>query len=280
MKNRFPTLFASLVIGGSLLLISTGVVAAVTTPGGPSGKGVCATQAAAVKAGASVDTLRAMGDCEINRRFTTLSQLGSRVSGSKVLTSSDAAALTAEIGSTTSGLTSLKATIDAETSISALQTEIKRIATDYRVYLLVGPQVNLVSAADGVTASQTRFSKVNTNLTSRIAAAKAAGKDVTAAQAALDKMNAAVTAAVGLARTAARCLAAPHAGSVQQRNRRAHPGQRTEGSRPGTLPAQGRRRRRKGLPRRPQVEPALPHGKRLRLQGGAAFRRLGRPLPG
>jgi hypothetical protein len=199
MKNRFPALFASLVIGGSLLLVSTGVVAAVTTPNGPSGKGVCATQAAAVKAGASVATLRAMGDCEINRRFTTLSQFGSRVSGSKVLTSSDAAALTAEIGSTTSGLTSLKATIDAETSISALRTEINRIAADYRVYLLVGPQVNLVSAADGVIASQTRFSKVNTNLTSRIAAAKAAGKDVTAAQADLDKMNAAVTAAVGLA---------------------------------------------------------------------------------
>jgi hypothetical protein len=199
MKNRVPALFASLVIGGSLLLVSTGVVAAVTAPSGPSGKGVCATEAAAVKAGASVSTLRAMGDCEINRRFATLNQLGSRVSGSKVLTSSDAAALTSEIGSTTSGLTSLKATIDAETSISALRAEIGRIASDYRVYLLVGPQVNLVSAADGVVASQTRFSKVNTNLTSRIAAAKAAGKDVTAAQADLDKMNAAVTAAVGLA---------------------------------------------------------------------------------
>jgi hypothetical protein len=139
-----------------------------------------------------------MGDCEINRRFATLNDLGSRVSGSKVLTSSDAAALTAEIGSTRSGLTSLKATIDAETSLPALRAEIVRIATDYRVYLLVGPQVNLVSAADGVVASQTRISTVNTNLTARIAAAKAAGKDVTSAQADLDKMNAAVTAAVGL----------------------------------------------------------------------------------
>jgi hypothetical protein len=199
MKNRVSALFASLVIGGSLFLVSTGVVAAVTAPSGPSGKGVCGTEAAAVKAGASVSTLRAMGDCEINRRFATLSQLGSRVSGSKVLTSSDAAALTAEIASTTSGLTSLKATIDAETSIPALRAEIARIATDYRVYLLVGPQVNLVSAADGVVASQTTFSKVNTDLAARIAAAKAAGKDVTAAQADLDRMNAAVTAAVGLA---------------------------------------------------------------------------------
>jgi hypothetical protein len=199
MKTRIPTLLTGLVLGGSLLLVSAGIATAVTTASGPSGKGACATEAAAVKADASVTTLRAMGDCEINRRFATLDQLASKVSASKVLTSSDAAALTAEIGSTKSGLTSLKATIDAETSLPALRADIVKIATDYRVYLLVVPQANLVSAADAVIASQTTFSKINTNLAARIAAAKAAGKDVTAAQADLDKMNAAVTAAVGLA---------------------------------------------------------------------------------
>ncbi len=199
MTNRTLSLVASLVLGGSLLVVSTGVVTAVTSPAGPGGKGVCATEAAAVKAAGSVTTLRAMGDCEINRRFSTLNTIASRVAGSKVLTSSHATALTAEIGSTKSGLTSLKATIDAETSLPALRAEIARIATDYRVYLLVGPQVSLVSAADGVVASQATFAKVNINLTARIAAAKAAGKDVTTAQADLDKMNAAATAAVELA---------------------------------------------------------------------------------
>jgi hypothetical protein len=199
MKNRLLTLLAGLTLGGSLLVVSGGAVAAVNSPGGPAGKGVCASQAAAVKAGADISTLRALGDCEINRRFETLNDLASRISGSKVLTASDAAALTAEIGATRSGLTSLKATIDAETSLPALRAEIARIATDYRVYLLVVPQVNLVSAADGVVAAQTRFATVNTNLAARIAAAKARGKDVTAAQADLDKMNAAVVAAVGLA---------------------------------------------------------------------------------
>jgi hypothetical protein len=199
MKNRLLTLLAGLALGGALLVVSGGAVAAVTSPGGPAGKGVCAAQAAAVKVGADTSTLRALGDCEINRRFETLTDLASRISGSKVLTASDAAALTAEIGATRSGLTSLKATIDAETSLPALRAEIVRIATDYRVYVLVVPQVNLVSAADGVVAAQARFATVNTNLAARIAAAKARGKDVTAAQADLDKMNAAVVAAVGLA---------------------------------------------------------------------------------
>lgn len=199
MKLRIPALMAGLLLGTSILLVSTGAVAAVTTPSGPAGKGICVTEATTVKAGASVEDLRAFGDCEIGRRFTTLTALGARVSASKTLTSSDAAALTAEIGSTTSGLTSLKATIDAETSIPALKVDIAKIATDYRVYLLVVPQVNLVSGADTVLAAQARFATVNTNLTARIAAAKAKGKDVTAAQADLDAMNASVKDAVGLA---------------------------------------------------------------------------------
>ena len=199
MKLSFPALMAGLLLGTSILLVSTGAVAAVTTPSGPSGKGVCATEATTVKAGASVEDLRAFGDCEISRRFTTLTALGARVSGSKVLTSSDAAALTAEIGSTTSGLTSLKATIDAETSIPALKVDIAKIAADYRVYLLVVPKVNLVSGADTVLAAQAKFATINTNLTARIGAAKAKGKDVTAAQADLNAMNTSVTAAVGLA---------------------------------------------------------------------------------
>ena len=200
MKTRIPALFAGLVLGGSLLLVSSGAVAAVTPPGpGPAGKGVCAVEATAARAGATVETLRAFGNCEINRRLATLNDLSARVSSSKVLTGSDAAALTVEIGSTRAGLTSLKATIDAETSIPALKVDIVKIATDYRVYLLVVPQVNLVSGSDAVLASQARFATLNTNLTARIAAAKAKGKDVTAAQADLDKMNAAVTAAVGLA---------------------------------------------------------------------------------
>ena len=199
MRHRLAALVASLVLGGSLVIVAAGTVAAVTTSAGPAGKGVCATQAAAAKAGATVDTLRAFGDCEIGRRLTTLNDLSSKISASKVMTSSDAAALKSEIGSTSSGLTSLKATIDSSTDVAALKADIVKIATDSRVYVLVVPQVNLVNAADGVLAAQTKFADVNTKLTAAIAKAKAAGKDTTAAQSHLDAMNAAVTAAVGLA---------------------------------------------------------------------------------
>ena len=152
-----------------------------------------------MKAGATVDTLRAFGNCEINRRFATLTALSSKISASKVMTSSDAAALQSEISSTRSGLTALKATIDAETSIPALKLDIVRIATQFRVYLLVVPQVHLVNAADAVAVAQTKFATVNTNLQARINAENAAGKNTAAAQADLDAMNASVTAAANLA---------------------------------------------------------------------------------
>jgi hypothetical protein len=199
MKIRIPAVLASLAIGGTLLFSSVAVVTAAPITAGPAGKGVCAVEAAAAHTSDKVADLRAFGDCEINRRFATLTVLASKVSSSKVLTTSDAAALTAEISSTRSGLTALKATIDAETSIPALKADIVKIAAGFRVYLLVVPQVHLTNGADGVLATQTRFSDINTKLTAAIAAAKAAGKDVTAAQNDLDAMNAAVASAVALA---------------------------------------------------------------------------------
>jgi hypothetical protein len=201
MSFRIRPILAGIAVSGLLVAGSATMVTAVGPAGaaGPAGKGVCATQATAARANATVETLRAFGDCEINRRFTTLDKLAAKVSSSKVLTSSHAAALTAKIGAARSGLTALKATIDSEAAIPALKADIVKIATDFRVYVLLAPQVHLTNAADGVAAAQTRFNDVSTRLTARIAAAKAAGKDTTVAQGHLDAMNAAVTRAVGLA---------------------------------------------------------------------------------
>ena len=202
MKNRIAALLAALAVGGSLVLVSTGVVAAAspaTAPNLPFGSAACSSDRVALRSGATVEKLQAIGNCEIDRRLATLNALAAKISSSRVLSSSDAAALSAIVSSDKSGLTSLRATIDAETDVTALKADLLKIVTDYRVYVLVVPQVNLVNAADAVVATQARFATVNTNLSARIAAAKAAGKDVTAAQADLDAMNSDVAAAVALA---------------------------------------------------------------------------------
>ncbi len=199
MKISKRVTFAALAVAG--LLVASSAIALAATPvvsGGPAGSGPCSTQAAAVRANPTVDTLRAFGDCEIARRMTTLDKLSARISGSKTLTSSDASALSGIVSSTRSGLSSLKTKIDAETNLAALKTEIRQIATQYRVYLLVVPQVNLVIGADTVQATKPVFDRINTTLAARIAAARAAGKDTTVAQADLDAMNAAVSQALSI----------------------------------------------------------------------------------
>ena len=101
MKSRLTALVGGLALGSALLFTSAGIVTAATPATGPSGKGACATEAAAVKTGATVATLRTFGDCEINRRFVTLTNLTAKITASKVMTSSDKAALQGEIGLTT-----------------------------------------------------------------------------------------------------------------------------------------------------------------------------------
>ncbi len=202
MQSRLRHGLAAAVVALVVATSAVGVVSAASpapVAGGPAGSGPCAAPAMVARAGATVADLRAFGGCEIDRRLTTLGQLSSIVAASKGLTPSDAAVLAGEIGADTSGLTSLKATIEGQTAIAALRAEIVEIVNKYRVYVLLGPQIRLVIAADSVLALKPHFDQIAASLTDRIAMAQAAGKDVTSAQASLAAMNAAVTAAVALA---------------------------------------------------------------------------------
>jgi len=208
MKTRLTAIVGALSLAAALSLTVTGsAFAAGTTDQGPAGTGACASLKAATTVTASpskdgallLQAIKSFGNCEINRRFATLTDLSNRVSASKVLTSGDASALKTIIDNTTAGLTSLKTQLDGETTIAAARQDVVNIAVQYRVYLLVVPQVHLTNASDGVLAAQTKFADINTALSNAIAAAKAAGKDTTTAQQDLDAMNASVTAAVNLA---------------------------------------------------------------------------------
>ncbi len=152
-----------------------------------------------------VDKLRAVGDCEINRRFVTLDGLTYLVNHSDVLTTEHRTDLRdvnsvnpASFAAERAGLTTLKASIDSDTTVAALRADIARIAPGYRVYLVVVPKTHLVIAADATTKASARFGPLASELQNIINAAKAGGKDVTAAQAALDDLNAKVAHANSL----------------------------------------------------------------------------------
>ncbi len=83
------------------------------------------------------------GNARIADRQTALSRLNSRVSLAFTaghITSADNSALVSDISSNESGLTSLKATLDAATDAKSARADVKLIYTQYRIFAVVLPR--------------------------------------------------------------------------------------------------------------------------------------------
>ena len=202
MRSSLRPIFGGLALAALMVLSAAAIVAAAdpspAPSGGPAGRTVCRTQRDALKQKPTLEQLKAFGDCEIARRVTTLDGLAARIADAKFAPSAHKTALGNEVSSTKSGLLALKAKIDAETDLEAIKGEIRQIATDFRVYALVAPKVNLVLGSDRVAAAEERFAGIDKKLSELIVKAEAAGKDVTDAKAHLAKMNAAVDKGVAM----------------------------------------------------------------------------------
>jgi signal transduction histidine kinase len=123
-------------------------------------------------------TIKSKGDEEIARRMTALTKLTSVLQSAQKLTSSDKAALTAEITSTTSGLTTLKTKLDGETTLDAVKVDVQSMVTEYRVFALVMPKVHLIKITDDQIATETALTNAATKLQARLSSLKNDGKDV------------------------------------------------------------------------------------------------------
>jgi hypothetical protein len=211
MKSGIRKGIAAIAAAVVLVLPQAGVSAAASAApvaGGPSGANACSAQAASARSAGTIAALRAFGDCEVERRTTTLGQLTVLIDASRALTAAHKTTLAAQIGATSAGLAALKATIDAGVSVVVLKARVVEIATQFRVYDVVAPRVFLTNAADGVAAVAAQFEQISTYLAGRISTANSAGKDTTGAQAALHAMNVAIaTAAASASPLPARLLA-------------------------------------------------------------------------
>ena len=198
-------------IARRVTLAATGVVLATTlvaapvlaaspspaTPGLDLGLDRCSAARITARANPTVENVKAVGDCEIARRLETVKNLQAVVADSGTLTSAHKDALNGILSSTASGLTSLKATIDGDTTLGQLTTDLRRIVTDERVYLVVARQVFLVRAADTGSTVAADMGDATTSLQTAIDEAKANGKDTSAAEAALASMQGHLSDATG-----------------------------------------------------------------------------------
>jgi hypothetical protein len=157
----------------------------------------CVAAWAAARGNRTVGTVKAVGDCEVDRRLDALDRLGSRVDNAAPLTDPHAASLNAILDGSTTGLKALRVEIDGDTTLAEVTADVRRVFTDYRVYALVSRQVVLVVADDRVDATADRLTQAGEQLDAAIEQAKANGKDVSDAQAHRAAMAAAIAAARG-----------------------------------------------------------------------------------
>ncbi|MEO8463424.1 MAG: hypothetical protein ABI555_09435, partial [Chloroflexota bacterium] len=139
--------------------------------------------------------LKLYGFCEIDRRLATIRDLSDIVDGSEVLTDAHAAALARILDDSRTGLIALRSEIATDSTIETMTADVRRISTDYRIYVLVARQVHLVQADDRVEKAVARLNGASDRLAAAIQRALESGKDVTEAQGHLNLMVAAITEA-------------------------------------------------------------------------------------
>jgi 3D (Asp-Asp-Asp) domain-containing protein len=169
--------------------------AAPTTPASP-----CAGSTAAVLA-----CIKQRAAVAISDRETALQKMAADLNSSRSITASDRSTLLGQISLDESGLQSLGTTIQNDATVKQARSDARTIVTGYRVYVLEGPKVHLVIAADTEAAAEARIQNRLPAVQSAIDHSGASAAEKQAAQQALDdcisQLAAAKSASSGVSAT-------------------------------------------------------------------------------
>ncbi len=198
MNNRF-LVNQTMSRGLTLLLV---LLASISLSGGVVVAAAAATTTTktemSAKQQAHLQLIKTKGDAEIARRLTKLNTLTAKIDGATKLTSSDNSVLSSEVTLTASGLTRLKDQLDNDTTVAAAIMDAKSIYSEYRVYALVAPKVNLVKVADDQQVVEGKLAALAKLINARLMAEQQAGKDVTSLQSELTDLNSKGSAALAI----------------------------------------------------------------------------------
>ena len=208
---NFSARFLSVILLAGIVIIG-GIATASAAPSTTASDSTSTTTSNTAKSAAAaalsatqqqhLQTIISKGDSEISRRLTSLSTLSTKINDATKLSSSDKASLSNEVSSTTAGLTTLKTQLDSEASVTpvsaaltAAKTDVSNIYSEYRVYALVLPKVELVKVADDQQAVQAKLTNLSQKLQTRITADQKAGKNVATIQSEETDMTNQITSA-------------------------------------------------------------------------------------
>jgi len=183
MKLHHPVRIGIAALAVSAALAATGVLPAMaaTSPSPTATPGACsgsvATRLACIDQRAS---------SAVSAREAALQKMTTDVNHSKDITSSDKATLLGQISADESGLQTLLATIDADTTVAKALADTQTIVTGYRVFLLEQPKVHLVIAADTETTVGSNLQSKLPSIQTEITDSRASSPQKALAQTAFD----------------------------------------------------------------------------------------------
>ena len=129
-----------------------------------------------------IDAAKKICDAAVARRLTSLGAVKADLDATPSVASADRATLDSQIDATVTGLTALRATFDADATLAKVRTDCRRVVSDYRVYAVLIPRVELVRAAGRVQAAAGTLKHLAGLLQAGVNAARGQSKDTTSAQ--------------------------------------------------------------------------------------------------
>jgi hypothetical protein len=141
---------------------------------------------------ASMARLQARAAKEVTRRIESLNKLILRISEFKKLSTTQKTSLTTQVQAEIDKLTALQIKIQADADLTTLKTDVQSIVTDYRIFALFMPKVQILGAADRLFTTADEMSSHAAMLETKINEQQTKGNDVSALQTLLTDMKAKV----------------------------------------------------------------------------------------
>ncbi len=128
-------------------------------------------------------------DTLIMNRLDSLNKLLSRIQTDTRLSTSEKNSLISDIQKNISGLTALKAKVDADTTVAAARADAKLIITNYYIYTVFEPKVRLLVTLNNLQTVALNVQALVPQLQNLINTLKSQGKDVSQLQPLLDDIS-------------------------------------------------------------------------------------------
>ncbi len=136
-----------------------------------------------------LDNLKKRADTAIDNRIATLNKLLTRIQNDNKLSSEIKTSLSADIQTSISSLTALKAKIDADTDLATTRTDAQSIVTGYRIYAVFIPKERLLVTIGNLLGQTSTLQSLTPKIQDLINNLKSQGKDTSKLQPLLDDVN-------------------------------------------------------------------------------------------